>query len=589
LALGLLRFFAALRPDDARNDQIFGRFGHSLFLHPERYLGCSQSSNANNIPTTMKFPHPTLPNFGCRHVALLAAVLLVVLPASTLAQTTYSWIATTNSSIADLANWSPTPPDLATLSANSIVFGMDAASNVNADVTGTFNIANVTFSRTGGQVSIRGNGSTATLAIAGNLTVSDSATPQYILRQNGANTLSVTVAGNMNLNGATTRFGIDTSSGNSSQISDVLITGTTNVGGTLTFATIIGTVNLGNVVMAGGTLNPIHGRNASDNGTAQEWLNIINMNRLHGTGTIQGSKDFATLTTTGRIVVNGTVDGTYSGTINNGLANNVIELTKNGSSTLTLSGNNTYTGNTTVINGMLVGDHNSAFGTSAVLANGGVTRIAATRTISNAVTLNGGELNVRGTASGAVTFGASGGRLSGDGTLTQAIAFNNVNQVLAPGNSPGILSFDTSQTWSSFTYEWELNSWADTAIAGANFDQISITGSLNLTGASANSIRLDLFSLLGDNTPGAVPGFVEADRQWIIVTTTGGVTGFDSIHWDIVTTGFTSSPAWAGTWSVTASANQIFLNYTAIPEPGTGLLLLLSAGAWVVLRRRRNA
>jgi hypothetical protein len=203
--------------------------------------------------------------------------------------------------------------------------------------------------------------------------------------------------------------------------------------------------------------------------------------------------------------------------------------------------------------------------------------------------VNGGELNVRGIASGAITFGASGGRVSGNGTISQAITLNSLNQVLAPGNSPGMQNFGTSQSWSSFTYEWELNSWSDIPIAGTDYDQISITGSLNLSSASANSIRLDLISLLADNTPGNVPGFFEANRQWTIVTTSGGITGFDVSHWDIVDTGFTSAPPWTGTWAVSASANQIFLNYSANVIPEASSVSLFGLGLLVVLARRRYA
>ena len=308
-----------------------------------------------------------------------------------------------------------------------------------------------------------------------------------------------------------------------------------------------------------------------------------NVTRLTGGGTTEVNSTDSIAT--GTLHINGSSGtSTYSGILRNGAASNTLVLQKSGNSTQTLSGANTYSGGTTVTEGLLIGDHNTAFGTGSVQANGGVTRIAGSRTINNAITINGGELNVRGTASGAVTFGASGGRLSGDGSVSSSLTLNQTNQILAPGNSTGVLAFGSSQSWSALTYEWELNSWSVTAAAGSNYDQVSITGELDFSLASENSIRLELVSLLGDNTPGNVPGFAEANRQWTIISTSGGITEFNASHWDLVTTGFTSSPAWSGSWTVSASSNQIFLNYV-IPEPSSALLL--GAGLMCLLARRR--
>jgi len=373
------------------------------------------------------------------------------------------------------------------------------------------------------------------------------------------------------------------------------VVGTTEVSGTFLNHRESLSTDLGDLdIKAGGSVVAITSSNASGNVNSTVTLTARS---LSGSGSFYGTSMLGTNTRNATLALNtiASTDADFEGELHDitgvGVGTNTLAVTVSGSGAQTFSGNNTYTGNTTVINGMLIGDHNSAFGAGTVLANGGVTRIASTRTIGNAITINGGELNVRGTASGAVTFGASGGRISGNGTVSQAVAFNNVNQVIAPGNSPGIISYGTSQNWSSFTYEWELNSWDPTAVAGTNFDQISITGSLDFGTASANSIHLRLFSLLGDDTPGNIPGFAEQDRQWIILTTTDGIDDFDAIHWNIITTNFTSSPGWSGTWSVTADTNQVFLNYTAfvIPEPGTGMLILLGTALLVALRRRVTA
>jgi len=304
-----------------------------------------------------------------------------------------------------------------------------------------------------------------------------------------------------------------------------------------------------------------------------------NVDLLTGSGTTNVSSSNSSAV--GTLHIRGaTGSGTYSGVLGNGAADNTLVLLKSGNSSQTLSGDNTFDGSTTVSGGLLIGDHDSAFGTGGVTVNGGALRVAATRTIGNSILVNGGTLNVRGEVSGGLTFGSSGGRLDGDGIVAQAVVLDGLDRVVAPGNSPGILSFESSQAWSSFTYEWELNSWSGSASAGTNFDRISITGSLDLTSASENSIRLDLVSLLGDDTPGNVPGFTEASRQWAILTASGGIVGFDPAQWSINPARFSSSPAWGGDWEVYAEGNQIFLAY-AVPEPsavvlgGAGLVMLL--------------
>ena len=98
---------------------------------------------------------------------------------------------------------------------------------------------------------------------------------------------------------------------------------------------------------------------------------------------------------------------------------------------------------------------------------------------------------------------------------------------LAPGNSPGIQEYTVGQTWNSFTYQWETNNFTGTT-AGTDFDQLGINGALTLTGAAANSYALDMLSLTALNATGIVPNFTETNRQWTILTATGGITGFNA-------------------------------------------------------------
>ena len=98
-----------------------------------------------------------------------------------------------------------------------------------------------------------------------------------------------------------------------------------------------------------------------------------------GTFALTGGLTTAGTSSTSTVVLTGTGLGSQSGTIINGTITNVIAVTKSGTGTWTLSGNNTNTGVTTVSGGVLKLNHATALsggigatgGTSALTINGG--------------------------------------------------------------------------------------------------------------------------------------------------------------------------------------------------------------------------
>lgn len=259
----------------------------------------------------------------------------------------------------------------------------------------------------------------------------------------------------------------------------------------------------------------------------------------------------------GNTIVNQLVTGTGS-----------VEFNGSGSAALTLSVANDYTGVTKVSAGTL-----AITGAGSINSTSGVTiGSSGTFRYNSSVAYSGG------------TITNNGGTITGTGDIGVAVTLDSLADKLAPGNSPGIQTYSVGQTWNSFTYQWETNNFTGNT-AGTNFDQLGINGSLTLTGAAANSYALDIFSLTGSNTSGAVPNFAETSRQWTILTTTGGITGFNAAYWNILTSGFTSSPTWTGNFSVTADSNNIYLNYAAVPEPRAAMIG--SIGLCALLRRRR--
>jgi fibronectin-binding autotransporter adhesin len=247
-------------------------------------------------------------------------------------------------------------------------------------------------------------------------------------------------------------------------------------------------------------------------------------------------------------------------------------LVKSGVGTLTLTGTNTYTGSTTISAGML-----AITGTGSINASSGITVASGAHFKYNSSTALTAPLTL-----------SAGSTLSGSGTVSVDLALNSTAQTLAPGNSPGIQTLATTQNWSSFTYEWETNNFIGTTV-GTDFDQIAITGDLNLTGNTAGSYVLDILSLTSGNLAGGVPDFAETSRTWNILTTTGSINSFNAAYWTLNTDGFTSDPAWQGDWSIglNETNNALVLNYSAyvIPEPKAALLGGL--GLLLLLRRRR--
>ncbi len=78
----------------------------------------------------------------------------------------------------------------------------------------------------------------------------------------------------------------------------------------------------------------------------------------------------------------------------------------------------------------------------------------------------------------------AGGVLAGTGSLP-AGNFTNAGGTLAPGYSPGKMTFNASEDFSSSTLSIEV---AGTGVAGTNFDQVAVNGTATLGGTLALSI-----------------------------------------------------------------------------------------------------
>ncbi len=228
----------------------------------------------------------------------------------------------------------------------------------------------------------------------------------------------------------------------------------------------------------------------------------------------------------------------------------------------TIGGSGTFAANVTLNNGTVALNAGAITGTMAV--NGGAWN--GTGSVSGLTSVATGKTyTVAGTQTGNVTLGA-GATLAGSGTIAGTVIA--AGAVLAPGTSPGTLTMTTLSLDSTSVLNFELG---DSLVPGAS-DRIDTTnltldGTLIITGlsgfgipAGAGFARYPLLSYQN----------LAADGGLVLGTNPGGPFNY----------------VLGQTTGVGAGPGQVFL---IIPEPATGMLLCLMAGAALGRRRRQNS
>jgi autotransporter-associated beta strand protein len=293
------------------------------------------------------------------------------------------------------------------------------------------------------------------------------------------------------------------------------------------------------------------------------------------------------------------VSGNNAVTINGAISGTGASLAKSGSGNLTLGGANTYSGGTTISAGRLIGTSSSlqgavtnnaalefaqsSNGTYSGNINGsgsftksgtGTLTLTGNNTYTGATTVSTGKLVINGNVSASSTSVSSGATLGGIGTVGPLTIQSG--GIVAPGNSPGILTVNGNYTQAG-QYTAEI---AGTT-AGSGYDQINVLGTVDISGGSlvtafsGSYAKNDLlFILLNDGTD-AINGTFAGYAQGATVASYG------YMDWQISYTANSATNQFTG-------GNDIAL--MAIPEPssctvaGIGLAMLLGRRS----RSRKN-
>lgn len=254
---------------------------------------------------------------------------------------------------------------------------------------------------------------------------------------------------------------------------------------------------------------------------------------------------------TSSLTVNQTSNTTYSGNIAGKNGSHLLTFAKSGSGTLRMDGSSlnlrlgtTASAGTLLINGGSTRSFENESGSDAIsVANGG--SFGGT----SVLTIDAGD-NVVVEDGGALTPGDGGG-------VAGRTSFS-----FAAGGSLDLSGVTSATGWLRF----DLG--ADTT-AGTTYDQIRVTdGTLNIGVLNFNDFAFDTTS---------IGGFDEGTYTLFDVTGSGTRSG------SLGTLSGTVAPGYTGTLSL--SGQNVLL--TVVPEPATGLLVLVGVGAMTLLRRRR--
>ena len=287
--------------------------------------------------------------------------------------------------------------------------------------------------------------------------------------------------------------------------------------------------NNGSLILTGDTT--LTGRIRIDGGLSS----VLQIGNGGTTGSVTSEID-----NRGLVVFNRSNAYTHSGVIS---TTGVGTVRQSGTGTTTLTGDNSYLGQTQVNAGTLVINGDQSAATGAVVVVSGAT-LAGTGTIGGATTISG-------------THG--------------------------PGNSAGIQTFSSDLSYEAgAVIDWELvsNTSDASGTRGTDFDGINVGGALSFNGATTMD-----FDFGGSvNFADAFWTTDGASETWSVFSGATSVNSLGNLSFNV---NGASAP---GTFTLSDNGSDVFINYSfsAVPEPTTFLMFGLGLGCLGFGRRRKK-
>jgi len=312
---------------------------------------------------------------------------------------------------------------------------------------------------------------------------------------------------------------------------------------------------------------------------------FVGSNTALGTGTITFAGDGpelspdANVTLSNPIVLNATFDNDDGGSNSLTLTGNIsggsgIAWCAPGTLTLT-NGTNSFSGGIDMREGTLVVTANGAASGGTITLDSGTTL-----DVGNGVTI-GNPLNFTGTAA----------VLTGPGTISTPVTVDNtaiVAPAQSPGGGPANLTFSGGLTFENGgTIQFDL--YDATGAAGVGYSLITVPSGLSFS-ASPGTLTFNLNSVTSTGSAANAINFNSSSSySWMFATSSSAITGFIASDFDVVTSGF-SNNTFGGTFSLSEAGDNLYLNFTPVPEPSTWSLMGAGLAALLVpfaMRRRR--
>ncbi len=221
------------------------------------------------------------------------------------------------------------------------------------------------------------------------------------------------------------------------------------------------------------------------------------------------------------------------------------------------------------------------------------------------IELTGGSLTVGGALvnhghlinNGVLSSAVSGsGVLSGSGVFSGQVTVD-AGAMLAPGNSPGSVSFDDLVLAAGSSFELEI---ADASgVAGVDWDLAIVTASMSIAAIATDPVTILLKSLDQSLVAGMLTNF-DPSQSWSWKFVSASIADPGSFDVDALTVDASGFLPWnaleGGSFSAFAAADGIYVGFApqpaAVPEPGS-LFLLAAVGLGACgtrsLRRRFRA